>query len=155
MIVVRVVNILKIEDYIRSAWEGDDKLEKFYDKSLARRTLDGMVKDTSRKIRDMMEQDDKLSLLGIEVNRTPIGFLVFSEKLSVLYSFGVNVKYRSKEILTAIFEYVKVKLKYNFYSVMYEYNTRAINWLQNCGMEIAPLYKPSHDTIYLKYDLCQ
>ena len=155
MIVIRVVNILKIEDYIRSSWEGDGKLEKFYDKSLAKRTLEGMVKDTSRKIRDMMEQDEQLSLLGIEVNRTPMGFLIISEKLSVFYSFGVNAKYRSKEILTAIFEYVKVKLKYNFYSVMYEYNTRAINWLQKCGMEVDPLYKPSHDTIYLKYDICQ
>ena len=155
MIVIRAVNILKIEDYIKCAWKGDSELDKFYDRSLQRRTLEGMVKDTSRKIRDMMEQDEQLSLLGIELNRTSIGFLIFSEKISVFYSFGVNTKYRSKEILTAIFEYVKVKLKYNFYSVMYEYNTRAINWLQKCGMEIDPMFKPSHDTIYLKYDICQ
>jgi hypothetical protein len=155
MIVIRAVNVLKLEDYIRCAWEGDLDLEKFYDKSLTKRSLEGMVKDTSRKIRDMMEQDEQLSLLGIELDRTPIGFLIFSEKLSLFYSFGVNAKYRSKEILTAIFKYVKAKLNYNFYSVMYEYNIRAINWLQKCGMEIDPLYKPSDDTIYLKYDVCQ
>jgi len=155
MIVLKSVNALKIEDYINCAWDGDEKLEKYYDRSLTRRNLDGMVKDTSRKIRDMMEQDEQLSLLGIELDRTPIGFLIFSEKLSLFYSFGVNAKYRSKEILTAIFKYVKAKLNYNFYSVMYEYNIRAINWLQKCGMEIDPLYKPSDDTIYLKYDVCQ
>jgi hypothetical protein len=49
MIVLKSVNILKIEDYIRSAWDGDEKLEKYYDRSLTRRNLDGMVKDTSRK----------------------------------------------------------------------------------------------------------
>ena len=155
MILIREVNILKIEDYIRGAWEGDVELEKFYDRSLKRRTLERMVKDTSRKIREMMEEDEKLSLLGIDYEGKSIGFIVISESLSIFYSFGVNVEYRKKELLSTIFNFVKNKLKHKFYSVMYEYNTRAIKWLQNCGMEIDPLFKPSHDTIYLKYDICQ
>ena len=155
MIVVRAVNILKIEDYIKCAWEGDSELDKFYDRSLQRRTLEGMVKDTSRKIRDMMELDEQLSLLGIEFESKSIGFIVLSEKLSMLYSFGINVEYRKKDILSSIFNYIKAKLKYEFYSVMYEYNTRAIKWLCSCGLEIDPLLKPSHNTIYLKYDICQ
>lgn len=155
MIVIRAVNVLKLEDYIRCAWEGDLDLEKFYDKSLTKRNLEGMVKDTSRKIRDMMEQYKDLSLLGIEYDGKSIGFLVLSEKISVFYSFGVNVNYRNKKLLTTIFNFVKGKLNYEFYSVMYEYNTRAIKWLKNCGMEIDPMFKPSHDTIYLKYKICQ
>jgi len=151
----KVVNTLKIEEYIKCAWDGDSELEKFYDRSLQKRNLEGMVRDTSRKIRDMMELDEKLSLLGIEFENKSIGFIVLSEKLSMLYSFGVNVEYRKKEILSSIFNYIKAKLDYEFYSVMYVYNTRAIKWLQNCGFEIDPMNKPSHDTIYLKYDICQ
>lgn len=155
MIVLREVNTLKIEDYIRSAWLGDGDLEKFYDKSLKRRTLEGMVKDTSRKILEIMEMDENLSLIGIDDDREMIGFIVFSQKLSLLYSFGINTKYRNKEMLSAIFNYVVLKLKYKFYSVMFEYNTRAIGWLKKCGMVIDPSMKPSSDTIYLKYELCQ
>lgn len=155
MIVLKSVNILKIEDYIRSAWDGDDELEKYYDRSLIKRNLDGMVIDTSRKIRDMMEHDEQLYLLGIELNRIAIGFLILSEKISMFYSFGVNKKYRNKKILLAIFQYVKGKLNNNFYSVVYEYNTRAIKWLEKCGMVVDPMLKPSNDTIYLKYEICQ
>jgi N-acetylglutamate synthase-like GNAT family acetyltransferase len=151
----REVNTLKLEEYIRGAWEGDSELEKFYDRSLQMRNLEGMVRDTSRKIRDMMELDEKLSLIGIEFENKSVGFIVLSEKLSMLYSFGVNVEYRKKDILISIFNYIKAKLKYEFYSVMYVYNTRAIKWLQNCGFEVDPMNKPSHDTIYLKYDICQ
>lgn len=155
MIVLRMVNTLKIEDYIRSAWEGDGELQKFYDKSLKRRTLEGMVKDTTRKILELMEMDEDISLIGIDSDRNMIGFIIVSEKLSLLYSFGINSKYRNKEMLSAIFNYVVKKLKYRFYSVMFEYNTRAINWLKKCGMVIDPSMKPSSDTIYLKYELCQ
>lgn len=155
MIVLRMVNTLKIEDYIKSAWEGDSELEKFYDKSLKRRTLEGMVKDTSRKILDIMEMDENLSLIGVDDDRKMIGFIVLSEKLSLLYSFGINVKYRNKDMLSAIFNYAALKLKYKFYSVMYEHNTRAIDWLQKCGMVIDPSMKPSSDTTYLKYESCQ
>lgn len=73
----------------------------------------------------------------------------------MFYSFGVNKKYRNKKILLAIFQYVKGKLNNNFYSVVYEYNTRAIKWLEKCGMVVDPMLKPSNNTIYLKYEICQ
>jgi hypothetical protein len=38
---------------------------------------------------------------------------------------------------------------------MFEYNTRAIKWLQKCGMVIDPTMNPSSDTVYLKYEICQ
>ena len=155
MISLRGVNALKIEDYIRSAWEGDSELDKFYDKSLKRRTLEGMVKDTSRKIRELMEIDENLSLIGINDDRKLIGFVILSEKLSIFYSFGINVKYRNKEMLSAIFNFAALKLKYKFFSVMFEYNTRAIKWLQKCGMVIDLNMNPSSDTVYLKYEICQ
>jgi hypothetical protein len=151
----RDVNALKIEEYIRGAWNEDEELEGYYDRSLTRRTLDGMVYDTSRKIRDMMEYDERLALLGIEMNREPIGFIILSDKLSNLYSFGVNVKYRSRFVLEHIFDYIKKRLKNNFYCVLYDYNTRAINWLINCGMEIDPTQKPSSDLVVLKFEICQ
>lgn len=155
MILFKEVNTLKIEEYIRCAWDSDRELEKYYDRSLKRRNINGMVYDTSNKIRDMLGYDEKLSILGVELDKEPIGFIVLSEKYSLFYSFGLSIKYRTKEILTHIFYHVRTRLKNNFYSVMNKQNTRAIDWLKKCGMKEDPSKNPNDNTLYLKFEVCQ
>lgn len=155
MIVFKEANTLKIEEYIRCAWDCDVELDRYYDRSLKRRNINGMVYDTSNKIRDMLGYDDKLSILGIELEKEPIGFIVISEKYSLFYSFGLGIKHRTKQILIDIFNYVRVRLKNDFYSVMNKQNTRAIDWLKKCGMNEDPSKNPNDNTLYLKYKVCQ
>jgi hypothetical protein len=44
--VAREVNSLKMIEYIKCAWSGDDNLPLFYDSSLSHKSFKGMVYDT-------------------------------------------------------------------------------------------------------------
>ena len=56
----------------------------------------------------------------------------------LLVSFGVNRKYRNKEILIFVFDEIKSKFKGGFESYMWSRNERAIKWLVKSGMQEAP-----------------
>lgn len=70
-----------------------------------------------------------------------IGFTVLSFKEKILYSFGINIKYRVGGILASWFEKVNELLGYEFSCILWNKNTRAINHLVRQGMKIIDMNK--------------
>ncbi len=93
-------------------------------------TLD-LIDDASKKF--------KLSYYKLIYKKQPIGyFVIFGE---YLYSFGIGMNFRKKEVLSRWFQEVKAELPLHFKAILYENNTRAINHLEKQGMKII-----DHDT---------
>lgn len=128
---VSLIEISKTElyDAVRKSYEGDNiGLEKFH---VERFTLDEAVKCTM----DMINDASKLfefSYFEIWGKGEMIGYSVLSGKL--LYSFCINVKYRTKDIILQWWNMVKNILDNDFYTAVYENNKRAINFLKKRGM---------------------
>ena len=153
MMVAREVNSLKMIEYIKCAWSGDDNLPLFYDSSLSHKSFKGMVYDTHHKILDMYEKDTNLKLIGIDYDDQMVGFIALSERFNCLYSFGVKQDFRKEEVLKPLFFYITNKLKDGFFCMLNEYNTRAIKWLKKCGM-VQKEYPANEKIVYLKYEKC-
>ena len=152
--VAREVNYLKFIEYVKCAWMGDVNLPLFYDSSLSHKSFKGMVYDTYNKVMDLHKEDSKLKLIGIEYDDRMVGFLVYSEAFNCLYSFGIKQDFRKKEVLKPLFFYITSKLKNGFFCMLNEHNTRAIRWLEKCGM-VQKEYPSDKNIVYLKYEKCQ
>jgi hypothetical protein len=81
-----------------------------------------------------------------------IGYCVLSNMYHFLYSFGINIEYRSKENKMALFNFVVEKCNGTFFCSLYNINDRAINYLTKMGMHI--IGKEMAIT-QLKYKVCQ
>lgn len=81
-----------------------------------------------------------------------IGFCVVSRMYHYLYSFGINIEYRTKENKKELFNFVSERCKGTFFCSLYNFNERAINYLLKMDMYIlgeeGPITK-------LKFNLCQ
>lgn len=63
-----------------------------------------------------------------------IGYVVVFD--GFLYSFGINIEYRGKDILIEWWKKVKEVLPETFVCMLYDNNIRAIDFLKKNGMEI-------------------
>lgn len=88
-------------------------------------TLD-LIDDASKEIR--------LSYYKVIYQKEPIGYFVTFN--NYLYSFGIAMKYRRREILVGWFQAVKKVLGRQFRAMLYDNNTRAISHLEKQGMKI-------------------
>jgi hypothetical protein len=124
----------ELKRYVEIAYKGDeDLLSKYH---VAEYTLDEAVEETLRMIYstslEVESNGDKMYNFYVSFDNKPIGYLsVFKNNL---YSFGINIEYRTKEILSDFWNEIKEVLGNNFMSVLYPNNTRAIGYLQKCGM---------------------
>jgi hypothetical protein len=145
------INYLRLDEYIESAWVDDEELESYYDPNLEKRSLREMVFDTSKKIKQHYYYNDKLQIFGIDENFKPCGFVVFCSLKNMLYSFGINKQMRTAENLNYLFNFFVKKMNGNFYTLLYEKNERAVNWLKKCGMIHIKGLEPVEGVVYLSY----
>lgn len=75
-----------------------------------------------------------LSYYKLIYKQKPIGYFVTFD--GFLYSFGIEKKSRTKEVLSNWFLSVRKVLGKEFISMLYSYNTRAIKHLERQGMKI-------------------
>lgn len=82
---------------------------------------------------DLARINKKLNLFEVkkESDGKPIGFLVVTDQLKLVYSFGIFPKYR-KEYSKEFIELIK-KAYPNYQFALYNRNERAIQWLNNNG----------------------
>lgn len=83
---------------------------------------------------DEASREFKLSYYKVIYQKKPIGYFVIFD--GYLYSFGIAMKYRKKEILQGWFQCVKKVLPKHFRALLYENNTRAISHLEKQGMKV-------------------
>lgn len=148
-------NRLKLKDYVSAAWRYDSKLPKFYDNNLPEKDYESMVADTTKKISDFYYRATSTEFYGIEIGSNYAGFVVTEPKRKILYSFGLNLNYRSSENLSTMFRFICSKLNNDFYCLLYKHNERAVNFLKRCGMQQIDGMIDDPEIVYLKYELCQ
>jgi len=131
-----MMDIVKIElnelkPFIKVAYKGDeDLLTKYH---VDNYDLYGAVNETLRMV-EITSMGIEMNYYGVIENEERIGYIcTFTNNL---YSFGLNIEMRTKENLIEFWKIIKVLLGDSFITMLYPNNTRAINWLQKCGMVI-------------------
>ncbi len=131
MIELLEINEFELKEYVEVAYKGDgDLLTKYHVDTY---TFDEAVETTMDMI-EITAMDVKMVNYGVMVNGENIGYLSVLDHF--LYSFGINIEKRKKEILSEFWQLIKTVLGESFICMLYENNSRAINWLKKCGMEI-------------------
>lgn len=137
---IRDIKIEELQDYINSAFEGDDELLSFYDRNANVKTLEDCCNNTFQKIRFSYPNasygglDINVLNIGTEMKEKKIGFVVYENNM--LISFGINKSHRDSDLLKLFWSDLKYLLGANFCCSLYSYNTRAIDWLKKCGMQV-------------------
>lgn len=131
---------------IRISYEGDnDLMDKYH---IAKYDLDGAVKSTVQMVDDA-EEVQPLKYHEVLLQKKAIGYFITFK--NCLYSFGIGLKYRIKDILIEWFAEVKKELGDTFICMLYDNNTRAIHHLQKQGMKIIAINK-ENKIITLQYN---
>jgi hypothetical protein len=118
---------------ISIAFEDDDKLIKDY--HIIGKTYENCVNDTYNRILEESKISELFWYVVCNEDGYMIGFIVVSLQYQILYSFGLNIKFRkdfSEEFFNKISE-----LLYNCFGCgLYNKNERGIKFLLRNGMEI-------------------
>lgn len=131
MITIKKISKSELPELVRISYENDNELfEKYHigKVNLPQSVFLTMelINDTSKRIR--------LSYYKVIYKKNPIGYFVTFD--GYLYSFGISMKFRIKEILMSWWGSVKKVLGSDFKAALYENNTRAIKHLQRQGMTV-------------------
>lgn len=145
MITIKKISLYELIPMIRLSYENDrDVMEKFH----IRPNME--LKECVDSTFDMIRDSSKLCQLAyykIMTQKQPVGFFITAYKR--LYSFGVGIKFRRKDILTGWWVYVREVLGNEFVCSLYKNNTRAIAFLEKQGMRIAEERKEDNSVTLL------
>lgn len=129
MIELVKIELSELPPFVECAYEGDnDLLTKYH---IANYTLCEAV-DTTMVMIEITSLGLDMKYFAVIENEEPIGYL--STFPNNLYSFGINIEYRTREILSEFWKKITEILGNSFISMLYHNNTRAINWLKRCEM---------------------
>lgn len=130
MISLIKIDIEELRDFIEISYKGDeDLLSKYH---VAEYSLQQAVESTINMIA-ITSLEAEMTYFGVVINGQRIGYLCTFK--NNLYSFGINMEYRVKEILSEFWNKIKEILGNSFMTVLYPNNTRAIEWVEKCGMK--------------------
>lgn len=128
--VFNTISIEKLRSSIEIAYKGDeDLLEKYH---VAVFSFDEAVNSTLGMIKETSKEIIILSYSVCMNDGKEIGYVSLAK--NNLYSFGVNIEYRTKEVLKDFWDKINEVMNEGFICTLYPNNTRAINWLKCCGM---------------------
>ena len=130
--ILKEVGINDLERLVRVGFEGDEGL-------LKNQQFDTPMEETIRRnIENVIEANGKVKLKFFEVVNVDkvIGFTIVDIGESMLYSFGISAKERTKEVV--IMWFIELKKVFNgfFYTTLHNNNKRAIEFLKRNGMII-------------------
>lgn len=134
MITIKKISKSELPKLVAISYERDEDLfEKYH---IGKMNFPQAVLSTLDLI-DEASQQFKLSYYKVIYQKQPIGYFVtFGD---YLYSFGISMKFRKKDILVGWFLAVKKVLGKQFKALLYENNTRAISHLEKQGMKIVDI----------------
>ena len=134
MIELVKIDFEELAYFVDVAYVYDNELLTKY--HVAEYSLEDAVKETMRMIEvtsaDVEGNGEEMFYFGVLWNKNEIGYCVTFR--NNLYSFGINLGSRTKEILSQFWLKIKEILGDKFITMLYPNNTRAINWLKRCGM---------------------
>ncbi len=142
MITLKKISFSEIEKYVSLAFAGDtDLIEKYH---FSDKTLPDTISNNVKNIMEM-KKIYPIQCYSVNVFGNEIGFTVANENL--LYSFGINKEYRTKEIVLGWWQEVR-RMTDDFVCCLYPENTRAINFFVRNGMEISSSTNENVTLIY-------
>lgn len=123
------IMIFELKGFIECSYEDDEELLTKY--HIDTFTFEEAVDETMSMI----------AIAGIGINMRYFGVIKDVEKIGYLcvfennlYSFAINIEYRTKDVLSDFWDAIIDILGTSFITMLYPNNTRAINWLKKCGM---------------------
>ena len=123
------ISIDDLQEFVSIAFKEDSELlTEYSDYSTMEELILTNVENTKE-----LAKTKEVKCYGMFLEQTPIGFTVLSEKL--LYSFGINVYCRQKEVKAIWLNWLKRVFDNDFCVVLYRKNTRAINYFLKNGFE--------------------
>lgn len=142
------VDIIDLKPYIEIAFQNDTEL--FSKWHIIQDVPLACINDTYNRILDTVSYFD-ITCYKVLLYDVIIGYTVICEEHGLLYSFGINKQYRTKEVLKNWFAEI-IKILGIFDCILWQKNERAINHLIKQGMTIK---NTTHDYIILNYSICQ
>lgn len=94
-----------------------------------------------------------LSLYELRYGGVVIGFTAMDHTQNILFSFGIAREYRKPAILSNWMDDVKEKFENLFVCVLFNKNSRAIEFLLKNGMKITSINETMTHLIFNKYKL--
>ncbi len=128
--IIESINIENFKECIVAAFEGDEDILSVYDKSVSVNSIQDVIDSVFEKINSV---SDIVQMRKVLIDEVVAGYIVFTE--GSLISFGINKRYRTAIHLSEFWEAIKEQVGDNFDCVLFDYNTRAIEFLEKCGMK--------------------
>lgn len=130
LIQVKTILINDLPEYIDIAFENDYELLELYDKSIEAKNLKEVCESVYNKIKSI---SSSVELRGVVIGDRIVGFFAFQPEC--LLSFGINKEYRGKSFSVKLWGLIKNEIGVGFSCTLFDYNKRAIHWLEKQGME--------------------
>lgn len=120
-----------MKEYIYIALEDDDEIIDFFDPNIP---VSSPREAAERIYQKLLANYPGAEFRPLKYEGQEIGYFAWLPGL--LISFGVNIHYRKKKVLTAVWDMITETIGTDFSCILYTRNRRAINWLQRCGMQV-------------------
>lgn len=120
-----------MKEYIYIACRGDNQIIDFFDPTIP---VSSPEEAADRIWDKLVANYPESNFVPLHHNGEKIGFYAWVPGL--LISFGVNIEYRTKDVLTEVWDGILREMGDGFSVVLYTKNTRAIQWLERCGMRV-------------------
>lgn len=138
------IELAELQEFVAIAFKEDaDFITKYHFQDS---TMNDLIFNTVKNIEELA-QTKEVKCYGMFLEQTPIGFTVISEKL--LYSFGINVYCRNKDVKAVWWKWIKRVFDNNFVVCLYRENTRAVNFFLHNGLEE---FSDDGKVVYLLYN---
>lgn len=144
--IVEQVNIEQLKEYVELVYRGDDDLLNTYHIDPPY-TFEEGVEETMQAIKNVSEQTPT-EHYGVLKDGEKIGYFVAFE--NNLYSFGIAIGERTRGILREFWGKIVEIVGNEFICVLYKNNTRAINWLEKCGMGKSDIETDDNSIVLVK-----
>lgn len=145
MITVKKISVNELPVLIRTSYEGDKDIlatqhvMPLEDINIAVDITYGMVKQ--------MAAEKKITHYKVIYKKKAIGYFCTFDKF--LFSFGINIKFRKKEVLVAWWQQVVKSLEKNFLCILYPHQIRAIEFLKRNGMIVLEVDQRNNSIILI------
>ncbi len=137
----------EIRQYVENAFNGDINLLNTFHTSPG--TLQHCVENTMGLIKESADYyKDDMKFFAVVVDGVPVGYTITvknSQLPNELYSFGINISHRKKDILLAWLKAIEEKIGKPYYIVLWSKNTRAINFFERNGFAVERTNKYLND----------
>ena len=143
MVTISRITKKKANKLIEFSFLGDTDLVEQY--HAVNDNMQDSILHTIERI-DICSMAYELKFYKVEVDNESAGFFVIGDNF--LYSFGLNIRFRKKDILLQWWAMVCAELKPNFICMMNKKNTRGINFLKKQGMIVI---SNGNEILTLKY----